>query len=381
MRIRKAGLPALFLCLVVGFGACGDSDGAGDADSADIGDTGNGDTDDAPDTPDDGSDATPDGASDATDTVGDADSDSGDDAFGCDEYILCRGLCPPPGGECEDFCDAAASAATVAANADMVACLAGKACLFLQDEDEFIECLALECGSLAADCDEIVVPLGDDSCADIDECVSGCGNEDGGCAVQCRFGADADELPLYSEWIACRDSHCSDAANDEQRAECLAESCAPELEACFPPAILTCAEHWACRVACQNTDCESACDESTASAALAEYADLASCIADSGCGGLNGSAFENCIDTNCASEREVCTLPSDDTITSCSDLLACGAACSPNDADCNQGCFESASASARADADALFVCVQANECSDSTCVETKCPSEAAVCGL
>lgn len=65
----------------------------------------------------------------------------------------------------------------------------------------------------------------------------------------------------------------------------------------------------------------------------------------------------------------------------CTGIFGCFNTCADDDQSCVESCAAQGSEQARAQVDAIAVCMQTNQCSDNTCVESNCAPELDACGF
>ena len=161
------------------------------------------------------------------------------DSTGCSELMDCKSACDSFDSECLDQCDAAALPEATALEDAWITCLEEsgyQACWDWQCvADTYGECLYL-----GVQCFE-----GENGCAWLYECVSGCPYGDGSCAGDCMWAGDLPAVELFWEFWGCYTVFCDEATDFDCMADAAAGICQAEYETCVG----------ACQPDCDGKEC------------------------------------------------------------------------------------------------------------------------------
>ncbi|MBM4371414.1 MAG: trypsin-like serine protease [Deltaproteobacteria bacterium] len=121
---------------------------------------------------------------------------------------------------------------------------------------------------------------------------------------------------------------------------------------------LSCAEVYDCLVACGDGDygCQVDCTSAATDAASSLLGAMFTCLEES-CGGLEGSAYQDCAASQCAAELDAC-LPVGTGSLSCEQTYLCLLDCPDGDNDCSMDCYEGGTAGAQDLLDAMLQCLE-----------------------
>lgn len=74
------------------------------------------------------------------------------------------------------------------------------------------------------------------SCAEVVECMDACAGDDQGCLLTCYTSGTATAQQLYNAEVQCFEHYCSQYTDPTQFSNCAWSHCAPQINACDPPA-------------------------------------------------------------------------------------------------------------------------------------------------
>ncbi len=219
---------------------------------------------------------------------------------------------------------------------------------------------------------------GDKTCAEIDACAAGCG-QDGDCYIDCITTGSADAQKAYENATTCAIAHgCTGAY-------CLGVACAGEVAACLyeTNGAGTCGGIFECLGGCAEGDaaCGPACLDAASADAQREYVALTFCV-DGVC--PPPAATEQCITDamdpmgDCGPYNLACGAESSGTLD-CSGIISCFGDCGVDDAECMNGCFDQGSSTGQTEFLALNQCAAQAECEDGICLSFNCAPFHAEC--
>ncbi len=145
-----------------------------------------------------------------------------------------------------------------------------------------------------------------------------------------------------------------------------------------------CAEIVNCANSCQDQNCVQACFNNGTAEGQSRFNSLLSCIQGTVQNGQCAQDDFACQNQACEGELNACVGEQGPTMTgdlSCADLNACFSMCDPNDQNCVQECFNSATATAQQQYSAIITCAQGSGCpeTDNACVNNACANEIQAC--
>ncbi len=146
---------------------------------------------------------------------------------------------------------------------------------------------------------------------------------------------------------------------------------------------LSCEEVYECLVSCGDADqgCQVDCWSAGTDAGLNILGAMFSCMADN-CEGLSDSAYQECVTEHCVAQIDAC-LPVGTGNLSCEQAYNCMVDCG-SDNECSYTCYESGTAGAQGQIDAMFDCFS-DQCGGvpddqyAACVYEKCEAEIFTC--
>jgi|JI10StandDraft_1071094.scaffolds.fasta_scaffold160814_2 hypothetical protein len=209
-------------------------------------------------------------------------------------------------------------------------------------------------------------PMGDLTCAELNDCLSNCGEGDDACANDCFGQASAEGAALFEAA-----GRCIQAAGGDQ------SQCQEEIEACLggggpgPGGDLTCGGIFDCAGQCPQNDqaCIQGCLQAGTPAAQDEAIELSQCAQAAEMAGED-------VEVACAELIESCfgppAPPGTDT---CGTVLDCIAGAMTEDAA--RACFEAGTEAARALISTAVTCLNDNMCMEIECAE--CADQVAAC--
>jgi hypothetical protein len=140
----------------------------------------------------------------------------------CGELNGCLNTCGPNDANCQNGCVEATSPEGFQQFQDAIACIQMAGC---QPGD--VACQQENCGAeLEACLGSPVEPMGDGTCNELDECLTGCGQNDQACLDGCIEGSSQEGFDALGAVVQCIQANmCADDA-------CVETNCADELAAC-----------------------------------------------------------------------------------------------------------------------------------------------------
>jgi len=234
-------------------------------------------------------------------------------------------------------------------------------------------------------CDDTLCERTD--CSDLNDCFFSCGAADRVCRAGCWIRGTELAREQFDTIYRCAGIECGELDDPGDFRACVSERCATEQEACFPTVTgdATCAELYACVVACPSADlgCREDCRDTGTAAAQEAFGLMLDCWSER-CGAIiDDDAWNACIDSECADEQVACFPLADCDIrggdcpagTACyptvlgvndcfpSDGLDVGAECDPEVAGNTLGCGDGAvCVSIDGDAHCLQMCLGEGDC-------------------
>ncbi|MCA9560516.1 MAG: trypsin-like serine protease, partial [Myxococcales bacterium] len=229
-------------------------------------------------------------------------------------------------------------------------------------------------------CNDAVCRTND--CEGAYDCLVSCGSNEG-CQSNCYSQATPTAQSQIDALFQCSDSHCANASGDAY-ATCMGNQCGSQIAACFPVGTgpLSCRDAYGCMYDCADNDsaCQNDCYEQGTAVAQGQLDAMFSCF-DAQC--ANASDFSACANQNCAPQIDTC-FPTVTGPESCETVAGCLFDCPDNDSACGNACYESGTAQAQAQYDAIVDCVIAN-CDNLTgsaysqCVDDHCAAQYNAC--
>lgn len=219
-------------------------------------------------------------------------------------------------------------------------------------------------------------------CESAYDCAVGCG-DDAGCQSRCYGQATPTAQQQLDALFQCGSARCANAQGDAYGA-CMQSQCGSQVEACFPVGTgpLSCRDTYNCLYDCADDDqaCANGCYEQGTAAAQDQLDAMLSCF-QAQC--ASASDFSACANQKCASQIATCLPPVTGPET-CETVAGCLSDCADNDGTCINGCYESGTAQAQAQYEAIVDCVNAS-CQNLTgaaygkCIDDHCAAQYAAC--
>jgi hypothetical protein len=185
------------------------------------------------------------------------------------------------------------------------------------------------------------------------------------CQDDCAAEASPNAIAESGALVQCIvDNNCMNEV-------CIQNNCGAELYSCYTGSA-SCGDMVGCAEGCAgDMACEADCFYESSGLAQAQVDALQTCITTNACEGDDA-----CILENCNNELQSCVGGMSDTLP-CPLVAECLIDCDGDEA-CALACGRSTPEVA-AEADALAVCADAENCNNLNCVENNCPDEWGVC--
>ncbi len=231
-------------------------------------------------------------------------------------------------------------------------------------------------------CDEACQPNGtcDDSVCTIDtcsgayDCLVDCG-ANGTCQEQCFTNASPTAQQQLNNLFQCLDDNCDANLSESAYAQCAAQNCGDETNACFGETPVetgndTCSEVTDCFGGCSTETCYGACYAEGTAAAQTQIDAMYACF-DARCGTIEDEdAWQTCVADNCGDELNTC-FGEQESCNLGGGSCGAGTACYPTTTEGFNGCFDSANKPVGAacnDASSDLECVDGAACYEGVCV-------------
>ncbi len=305
-------------------------------------------------------------------TCGDFDADSCKEwgtTVPCPTGQTCsRGVCS---AACQDECEAEGitrcegNAVVTCGNTDSDTCLEWGTPLYCE--------LGQACQS--GSCQAV---SGDKSCAEINDCLIGCG-DNGDCATTCINAGTTTGQDRYKAFADCASLNaCADT-------DCFGRYCAPEIAACITEqsGSKTCNEIIECQRTCEPTDqaCADGCFDSGSREGQGRLMRASACL-NAACPNVDDAECPNTAlsaDGPCGVAYAECVAP-DEEGSGCMELNDCLSACAEGDEACSQACVDAASFLGGAELSAVSRCSSDHACNgEAGCMADHCGLEYAQC--
>lgn len=219
----------------------------------------------------------------------------------CNALVACVNDCDDQA--CADACVAAAPPAARATYQAAVACLNAAADQCPPDDTDCQNDLCQR--EIVACVGEGVAPGGDGTCAEFDDCLGLCPQNDQACVNRCIQATSAAGYQSYIDLVDCVNMSCPQGS----RPSCGVLACEPAYEACLGPVAaprgnLSCLDFNDCLGFCADGDraCVDRCIESASADGYDLLLIAVNCIEDAGC----AAGDAQCQSINCGNEIDAC---------------------------------------------------------------------------